>query len=78
MSSKSKQGSSPYQRGNTSARGRGMLLVITALILLVAAGAWVSNQTRAIGNGTADQNGAKVIDVQAQKLDASKNAPASR
>jgi len=39
---------SPYQRSNRTWRARGPALVITALILLVAAGAYVTLYTKGL------------------------------
>ena len=39
---------SPYQRGNSSARGRGWMLTATVMALLVATAIWFMTYTRGI------------------------------
>ena len=41
-------GKSPYQRGNSSQRSRGWMLIVTVVILLIGAGAWIMSYTRAV------------------------------
>ena len=47
MSTKS-SGKSPYQRSNSAARGRSWMLVVTVVVLLLGAGAWIMSYTRAV------------------------------
>jgi hypothetical protein len=46
--SNASSGKSPYQRGNSSQRSRGWMLIVTVVILLVGLGAWMMTYTRAV------------------------------
>jgi hypothetical protein len=48
-------GKSPYQRGNRSRRGRGAMLVLTVIILLIATASWITAYTRSVAT-TKPQN----------------------
>jgi len=41
-------GKSPYAKANRTWRGRGTALLVTVLILLLAAGAWIVSFTKAV------------------------------
>jgi hypothetical protein len=41
-------GKSPYQRGNSAQRSRGWMLIVTVVVLLMGAGAWIMSYTRAV------------------------------
>ena len=43
-----RSGKSPYQRGNSAQRSRGWMLIVTVVVLLIGAGAWIMSYTRAV------------------------------
>ena len=48
MTDNKNYGKSPYRTGNSARRGKGRYLLVTVIILLIAAGAWISSYTRAV------------------------------
>jgi hypothetical protein len=69
---------SPYQRGNSSRRGRGWMLTATVVVLLIATAAWFTTYTRGIETSNPNVNTQSMDPVAHPALPAAPVTPATR